>query len=84
MSTTRNVKEHIITKLQNTCFETKVISGTILKVVEIEHDSPPIRWGLHVVSSCQSTLWKEGKKEPYCGEISETVPQTGDQGQQQQ
>lgn len=61
MSTPRNVKEHIIAKLQNTCFETKVISGSILKVVEIEHDSPPIRWGLHVVSSSRVHYGKRGK-----------------------
>ena len=62
MSTIRNVKEHNIAKLQSPCFATKVISGTILKVAEIEHDSPPIRCGQHIVSSCQILHEGKGKK----------------------
>lgn len=82
MSTIRNVKEHIIAKLQSICFETKVTSDTILKIVEVEHDSPPIRCRLYIASSCQRVHYgKRGKN--YCGETSETLLQTGDQDQQQ-
>lgn len=59
MSTIRNVKKYIVAKLQSICFETTVISGTVLKM-EIEHDSPPLRSRLYKMSSCQRVC--HGKK----------------------